>query len=807
MARGDLERNTFIRGLITEATALTFPENASIDEDNMVLNRDGSRQRRLGMDYEDSAVVTDTGEDPLTFDNFYVGSTEWKNVNNSATVSFGVVQIGNELWFVDLFADTLSTAILNGGVPVALDEATIGKDISGLTKLSIAPVNGSLIVTSEELTLPLLFEYSEEDDEFAVSDIILEVRDIWGVYDTLNTDERPPTLETDHQYNLLNQGWPSSKITADFEGVTGLQSLSSKYPSYYTTAGVIRYPTTVPTGGGRGFRASVAHTQAVVIYNKYGTDGTVLVSATGTGYPSNADLVSLGKKSDGTFDSTLIEGSFFGTTPAPKGLHVIDAFDRGASRETKSGLSDLDVDQEQSRPAVVESFANRVFYSGIDSIVLDPTETSVDYTGTVLFSQVIETFSQLGRCYQDADPTAEDISDLVSTDGGTIKITGASLVRRMIATSTSLVVFADNGVWEITGPDGVFKADDFSINQVSNIGVISADAIVDAEGQIFYWSRGGVYQLVPDEISGRFNAKNITETTIQTLYNDIPTVGKANAVSNYDPGSRKIRWLYNDTDAYDGITRVNEYNRELIFDTVLQAFYSSTLEELATDSPYAAGFLVTEDFLTEDFTQDVVVGGVQVQVNTVDVTQTTQVRSRGDSQTKYLTIKPNSTGSNYGFTFSQFRDTAFLDWISDDATGLDAPAFLITGQELFGDTQRKKQVPYFTAHFVRTETGFTDTGAGLDLVGGSSCLVTARWDFADTTAGGKFGTQFEAYRISRFFLPADENDAFDYGQSVITTKSKLRGKGRALSLRIDTAAGKDLHMLGWALNVQGQDRV
>ncbi len=43
---------SFIKGLVTEASPLTFPENASIDEQNFVLNRDGSRSRRLGIDYE-----------------------------------------------------------------------------------------------------------------------------------------------------------------------------------------------------------------------------------------------------------------------------------------------------------------------------------------------------------------------------------------------------------------------------------------------------------------------------------------------------------------------------------------------------------------------------------------------------------------------------------------------------------------------------------------------------------------------------------------------------------------------------------
>ena len=45
------EFSTFVAGLITDASPLTFPNNASLDEVNFELNRDGSRNRRLGMDF------------------------------------------------------------------------------------------------------------------------------------------------------------------------------------------------------------------------------------------------------------------------------------------------------------------------------------------------------------------------------------------------------------------------------------------------------------------------------------------------------------------------------------------------------------------------------------------------------------------------------------------------------------------------------------------------------------------------------------------------------------------------------------
>ena len=50
--------NTFIKGLITEAGELTFPEDASIDELNCLLERDGSRRRRLAVEVEASNVLS-----------------------------------------------------------------------------------------------------------------------------------------------------------------------------------------------------------------------------------------------------------------------------------------------------------------------------------------------------------------------------------------------------------------------------------------------------------------------------------------------------------------------------------------------------------------------------------------------------------------------------------------------------------------------------------------------------------------------------------------------------------------------------
>jgi hypothetical protein len=128
---------------------------------------------------------------------------------------------------------------------------------------------------------------------------------------------------------------------------------------------------------------------------------------------------------------------------------------------------------------------------------------------------------------------------------------------------------------------------------------------------------------------------------------------------------------------------------------------------------------------------------------------------------------------------------------------------MITGYELLGDIQRDKQVPYLTMHFERTETGFEQNGDDLTPIGESSCRVQAQWDFANSATSGKYGDEFEAYRLLRNYTPSGTSDTFDYGYRVITTKTSLRGSGKALSLKLSSSAGKDLHVLGWAINSDG----
>ena len=208
--------------------------------------------------------------------------------------------------------------------------------------------------------------------------------------------------------------------------------------------------------------------------------------------------------------------------------------------------------------------------------------------------------------------------------------------------------------------------------------------------------------------------------------------------------------MYNDEDSYTGTSFQYKYNKELVFDAVLQAFYVTSIGSLDTDSPFIAGYMPVGQFLLGDVQEFVVVDNEPVVVDGEPVVVTMEGRLDTASKTKYLVLKPNT---NYTYTLGQYKDSTFYDWRSDDSIGVDAAGYMVTGYELFDDSQRKKYAPYITTHMNRTETGFTDDGVGnLTPLNPSGCLMQAQWDFANSAASGKWGSEIQIYRLTRSYI-------------------------------------------------------
>jgi hypothetical protein len=732
---------SFVKGLITEASPLTFPENASIDEQNFVLNRDGSRSRRLGIDYESLYAKTSTGLTAADIQEGKQSFHRWDTPSGNSSIAIGVVRIKNKLWFVDLLTTAPSDNLLNSGAALT---------ISGLSNNNIetAVINNQLIIVSKDLDKPVLLSYNSTTDTVSQSTVDIKVRDIWGLDDGLADDERPATLSDEHKYNLRNQGWNENIVTK---------------------------------GGGDAL------------------DETFTALSV---YPSNSDSWTLGKISNSAdaayekFDPLVLEKNSQSRYAVSRGSIIIDAFDRGSSREAGTDVTGLNSDTETGNVSTIASYAQRIFYSGIDSSVTDGDAKSPNYSGYIFFTKVVTSNTDLGKCYQEADPTDPGINDIIDSDGGTIQIPEATRIVKIASSQSSLLVFAENGVWEVYGDTNGFVATSFQASKISTNGILNANSVVNVGGNFVYWSKAGIYLLSTDSVAGRFKAESLSLTTIQSLYLNIPDIGKNNCKGFYDEKENRVRWLYNDSNdvTYTNNNYINKYTKELVYDLTLQAWYKNSFSSLATGSPYIADYIEVPGYAVSSYEQAVLVtnGNTVIDSNSDTVVTTEDLLLNRSSQFSYLTI----VGTD--FTISKFNNLTFKDWETEDSTGADYSSYLVTGYELFGDIMRSKQIPYIFFYFTRTEDGYTEVGNALELDNQSSCLVQSQWNWSDSANSGKWGSQFQAYRLLRNYIPSGGGDPFDYGDGVIITKNKLRGSGKTLSLKINSEEGKDMKLLGWA---------
>lgn len=696
----------FVRGLITEAGPLTFPENASLDEENCVLNREGSRQRRLGMDFEEGYSLRAATITPDTA----VTMHKWESVANNPATQFAVVQVGDSLFVHDASATSISNS------PVA----TVAVPADGnKAEAQTAFGSGYLFVANGKAD-PHYLSYDPLTGAVTATSIQILVRDQFGVDDGLGVTEQPVSLTAAHNYNLQNQGWPTATITA------------------YSTAK--------------------------------------------SKQPSNAMQWFVGKDTNDNFSADQLDKQDFGTTPAPKGRAIIDAFLRSTSRNLQTGLS-LPSDIETGRPSCVAFAFERVFYAGVNSSVASPSLTKPNMTGYIFYSRTIRTPKDFGQCYSDADPTSEVDSELVDTDGGFINIASSGRIYRIIPKGNALLVFAEQGIWAITGDDGGFRATSNQVLKISDFGCVNASSIVDMEDGVMYWNRGGIYAVGPSETGG-MSVKNISEVTIQKMYNSLTFAAKRGATGTYDPINRRVSWLYSTDPAYNGVNFRTKYTNELVFDTVLSAFYKHSISPIGEPSPYLAGYIECPNFLTRQ----------------------EEVSTNVDSVTKYLTIQFLESSAAV-YTFSFYKDIGFRDWRSLDGVGANYVSFLETGYEIAEDTTRNKQVTYLVSHFRRSERESELRPTGIEPKVRGSCKVQARWDFADSGVSGKWGAKQQIYRLQRPLVLSNTPGPIDYGHDVITSKTRLLGRGKALSLRFESTEGNDFYLYGWALTLTGNTNV
>lgn len=725
---------TFVKGLVTEAGPLTYPENATTDENNCTLHPAGNRKRRLGFEFEDDYELSLYSIPRGDEDAYAMTEYVWQNVANDGDKTLLVHQVGTRLLFWDLSEGEPFSANLKSFSVNLLSFAAPGGNGFQACPVQMASGKGVLYVVGEDYE-PFYITYNPDTDNITVKKIVVLIRDFKGVNDGLANDQEPTTLTALHRYNLQNQGW----IDSDTQG-----------------------------GG-----ASIFYYNSYGEKNTYDAPSTTVISdyyAAFNRYPSNNKQWFIGKAAVDNPDATppyeagdflpeLLNKFFNGNTHAPRGHYVVEAFN--IDRSGVSGVPGLPTEVETTRPTSVAFFGGRAFFL---------------HKSTVYFSQVLDQPYKAGLCFQEADPTSEDISDLIATDGGVVPIPGMGYGVKLVSFANGLVIFGNNGVWFLTGTDKGFSATDIKVSKINAIGTDAPQSVVEAEGELFWWADTGIMGMSQKSglfgsVDGAFERVNISQTTIQSYINKADATIRRNIRGVYDPFLNRIQWAlrFNQSIA-------STFSQFLNFDLNLKAFYPWSIA-FGDGRPVVMGLFTTKSLDTTDTRRSAIRYIVGVNVN---------------EDTKK-------------FTIGEVKNDRFVDWEEFDGEGHTYLSFIESGYEIFEDAMREKEANYVFCYFNRSETEWVeDEDNNWVFDKPSSCTFQTKWDWTDSSVSGKWSRPIEAYRHNRLPLFDEDDPAFNNGYPVIVTKNKVRGNGKAMQFRFSNDKKQsDFDLLGWAVNVTG----
>lgn len=795
--------NTFVKGLVTEASEMTFPENASSDELNCDLLKNGARRRRKGIKYEpnyqESSFTVTSGD--------FFHSFTWANVSGLAGTEFLVVQVNGTLYFYDKSYETLSAGEKSFTVNLSTYSASNGFDYAE-EPVQASSVNGQLIVTSAAIN-PIRIKYTSSSDSISVSTINVTIRDFDQQYTDItgsgankNNYDLEPTLAQlgnsttsadflQYKYDLFNMGWYARNTGRD-----GNPTAWDYWDSQEAT------------------------------------------------YPPRSKPWWMGRDGSQNMSTNTLQKVYAGNTLAPVGHYTLNFFSK--DRQTASGIttSYLPTETESARFRTTAAYAGRVWLAGLDSS---------KNGGKIFFSRVIQSDADYDRYHQMSDPTEEDSAGVVDSDGGYLVIPDASNIRVLFPMGSTLLVFAQNGIWMIGGVDQVFKASEFYIKKLSSFGISTARSLVDAMGIPIFWDVSGIY-IVGSE-GGQETVQQISQP-IETFFEGISNTKKTQVNAVFDRLNKRVYWMYPSNDE----TVSHKLNKILVFDLELEAFFPWEVSDKATsgvNTPYIVGGVFLSGFGSGDTTFNILSDTDPVIQTSRTITQRarssnvatiTTSTSHGLVAGDYVSVYSSSssfngiytvlsaptsttftyanTGSNVSttsttgtvglnyittiessgvvssdikfivktannkLTFATFSGTDFLDWGTDNYE-----SYAETGYDFMGDATIKKNNPYITTYMRRTEQNFVLVNGEYEADFPSSCFLTVKWDLSRDNS--RWSTPSQIYRMVNYPI-VDINDlTFNYPYDTIVSRTKIRGKGRVLRMRFESEQGKDFYLIGW----------
>jgi hypothetical protein len=632
---GTAVENTFVRGIVTEFSGFNFPENACVDADNCEFTEKGEVIRRLGFRLEDSFAFFAYTFDPALD---RVNEFFWKTPGGQGEIAFVVVQLGTTLHFYKLGATNLSSN--KNSFTYNLDLVKAPGAPTTRNQDCRFTAGSEVLVVTHPYCDPIEFTYVPLTDTFASRQIVVKVRDLKLLNPNETAGNRPATVTASQRYDRYNMGW---------------------------TLGTMDHPSSAvptPTGGSLGF--TYVNRQLV--------------------YPSLSELPWYYKNLQYSglryawYSGDDLAQREIGVTFAPRGRFVLEAFNQ--DRSAISGVPGIPtITSGFQRPTAAVFLGSRLFVGGV---------ATQGFSNKVYFSQIITDVKNNYDFYQKGDPTSELSFELLPNDGGEITILEAGRIVQLAVIKNALMVFTTNGVWSIQGSEGVgFKANDFSVERVSDIAVYNPLSFVTVESFPLWWAQDAIYTIEGE--GGSLKAKNLTSQTIQSLYDEIPQACKATAKGVYNRLTQEVSWLYSDQEATPRV-----YNRVLVLNIKTQGFYTYSVSNGASVVGH------------------VVISGLRSNTRPVDPTN------------KQLVFY----NSNSLFTFGEMNKGTYQDW--SDLIPTNYVSTFTTGYRIRGELQRKANSMWLSV------VSKSDAD--------SSCNVGLMSDYTNTGDTGKWSNFQQAIR-------------------------------------------------------------
>lgn len=278
---------TFVGGLNTEGAFFLTPKNSWKEGDNVTPNTDGSIERRPGLNYETNYTFNYSGATAAHVASWAYTAELWTAVGGNGNIDFLVVQEGPFVHFYRAATNEVSANKIDMVVDLRLWQCFGNDNVVGNNVITVASAYGRLVITSVD-TDPILCTYNETTGALTVERLNLAIRDFNGIPSPVrDVDEKTQAEWTtanfwpEALYNLYNQGWTNARLN--------------------------------------DYKAAKA--------NKL---------------PSNTKQWVYGKDIDDVFDVDLLDKQDFGSSPAPRGRFIINAFyqDRASALEN---IDDTDV--------------------------------------------------------------------------------------------------------------------------------------------------------------------------------------------------------------------------------------------------------------------------------------------------------------------------------------------------------------------------------------------------------------------------------------------------------------------------------